>query len=150
MSLPSFTTLRNTCRAGALAAALAAPLLSQAADLNVLVTNVPAGETTLYVALFDDAAAYDAGKAIASQTLPLRGADAQFAFMGLPPGNYALKVFADANGNGKLDANLLGLPIERYGFSRDAAGQRGAPGFDAAALRLVDEAAPLRTTIHLR
>jgi hypothetical protein len=45
----------------------------------------------------------------------------------LAPGRYALRVFADENGNGKLDSNLMGLPIERYGFSKRRQGQpRGA------------------------
>lgn len=143
-------TLRSTGCIGALLVMSVVPRLSHAADLQVLVTDVPPGEANLYVALFEGAASYDAGKAMATQMLPLRGTDAQLAFLGLPAGSYAVKVFADANGNGKLDTNLLGLPIERYGFSRDAAGQRHAPSFDAAALRLEDGGVPLRTTIHLR
>ena len=31
---------------------------------------------------------------------------------------------------------LLGLPTERYGFSNDARGRMGPPGFDAAAVPL--------------
>ncbi|MGH7186252.1 MAG: DUF2141 domain-containing protein, partial [Pseudomonadota bacterium] len=42
---------------------------------------------------------------------------------------YAVQVYHDANGNGKLDTNLVGIPIERFGFSRDAAGNFGPPGF---------------------
>jgi uncharacterized protein (DUF2141 family) len=56
-------------------------------------------------------------------------------------------VFADENGNGKLDTNLVGMPTERYGFSNDAKGNRGAPEFDAAAIA-VD--ADLQAVIHLR
>ena len=55
---------------------------------------------------------------------------------GLPAGRYVVKSFADENGNAKLDTNLLGLPTERYGFSNDARGRMGPPGFDAAAVPL--------------
>ena len=44
------------------------------------------------------------------------------------PGNYAIAVFHDLNGNGKLDRNLIGLPSEPYGFSNDV-GRRGFPSF---------------------
>jgi uncharacterized protein (DUF2141 family) len=47
------------------------------------------------------------------------------------PGSYAIAVFHDTNGNGKLDRNFIGLPSEPYGFSNDV-GRRGAPDFDAA------------------
>ena len=129
------------------AAALLGPLAADAADLHVAVVDGPAAAATLYVALFDSAEAYSADKSVASQTLPVRGGGARLAFLGLPPGRYAIKLFADENGNGRLDTNLLGLPTERYGFSNDARGNRAAPGFDAAAVALE---ADTGTTIHLR
>jgi uncharacterized protein (DUF2141 family) len=58
-----------------------------------------------------------------------------------------VRAFADENGNGKLDTNLMGMPTERYGFSNDAKGNRAAPDFEAAAIG-VD--ADLQTVIHLR
>ena len=129
------------------AAALLAPLGALAADLRLSVVDGPATEATLYVALFDSGEGYVAGKALAAQTVPLRAGTAQLAFPGLAPGRYALRVFADENGNGKLDTNPMGLPIERYGFSNDAKGNRAAPGFEAAAFS-VD--ADLKSVIHLR
>jgi uncharacterized protein (DUF2141 family) len=118
----------------ALAAALALPLAASAADLRVTVSDGPTVPATLYVALFDTAEALAADKALAAQTLPLRDGKAQLVFAGLPAGRYVLKSFADENGNGKLDTNLVGLPIERYGFSNDARGRMGPPTFDAAAV----------------
>ncbi len=129
------------------AAALLAPLGAFAADLSLNVVDGPATEATLYVALFDSAEGYAAGKAVAAQTVPMRAGAARLAFPGLAPGRYALRLFADENGNGKLDTNLMGMPTERYGFSNDAKGNRAAPGFDAAAFS-VD--ADLQTVIHLR
>ena len=49
----------------------------------------------------------------------------------LPAGNYAVAVYHDANGNGKLDKNVFGVPTEYYGFSNDAKGSFGPPSFDA-------------------
>ncbi|MDQ0568864.1 uncharacterized protein (DUF2141 family) [Variovorax paradoxus] len=130
------------------AAALLSPLAALAADLSLNVAGGPATEATLYVALYDSAAAFAGGKSLAAQTVPLRAGAAQLRFNGLAPGRYALRVFADENGNGKLDTNLVGMPIERYGFSNDAKGNRGAPDFEAAALNV--ESADLQTAIQLR
>jgi uncharacterized protein (DUF2141 family) len=119
-----------------LAAAVALPFAAGAADLRVTVSGGPATPATLYVALFDSAEAMAADKPLAAQTLPMRDGTAQLLFIGLAPGRYALKSFADENGNGKLDTNMVGVPTERYGFSNDATGRMGPPAFDAAAVVL--------------
>ncbi len=128
-------------------AAILAPVGALAADLSLSVADGPAADATLYAALYSDAAGYADSKPVASQATPMRGGKAQLVFPNLAPGRYALRVFADENGNGKLDTNLMGMPIERYGFSNDAKGNRAAPDFEAAAIR-VD--ADMQTVIHLR
>ena len=130
-----------------LSAALLAPLAAHAADLHLSVSGGPPAPARLYVALYDEAGAYAASQSVASQIIPLRDGAAQAVFVGLPTGRYALKFFADENGNGKLDTNLLGLPVERHGFSNDARGSMGPPDFDAAAVTLD---ADQRIAIQLR
>lgn len=142
LSRPAVRTLHAVCAAAALA-----PLGALAADLGLEVSDGPAAEATLYVALYADAAGFGAARPLASQSLPMRGGKARVVFAGLAPGRYAVRAYADENGNGKLDTNLVGLPIERYGFSNDAKGKLGAPDFDAAAIG-VD--ADLQAAIHLR
>ncbi len=46
----------------------------------------------------------------------------------LAPGNYAIAVYVDENGNGKLDRGMFGIPSEPYGFSRGG-GTFGPPDF---------------------
>ncbi|MDQ0033279.1 uncharacterized protein (DUF2141 family) [Variovorax boronicumulans] len=140
-ALPSRPAVRAMC-----AAALLAPLGALAADLRLSVADGPAVDATLYVALYDSAAGF-AGNALASQMVPMRAGAAQLVFPGLAPGRYAVRVFADENGNGKLDTNLFGMPTERYGFSNDAKGNLGPPEFDAAAIGIDTD---LQTVIHLR
>jgi uncharacterized protein (DUF2141 family) len=55
--------------------------------------------------------------------------------------------FHDANNNGELDTNILGVPTEGYAFSRDARGVMSAPSFDSAAIELTESGA--RATITL-
>ncbi len=57
-------------------------------------------------------------------------------FADLPEGSYALAVFQDLNANDKLDTNLVGIPAEPYGFSRDAQGSFGPPKFEDAVVTL--------------
>jgi uncharacterized protein (DUF2141 family) len=65
----------------------------------------------------------------------------------LPPGRYAVQVIYDRNANNKLDANLLGIPQEPVGFSRDAQGRMGPPKFEQAAFEF--ERTALTFSIHL-
>ncbi len=48
-------------------------------------------------------------------------------FDALPPGNYAVAVFHDENGNNKLDTNMFGAPKEGTGASNNARGKMSAP-----------------------
>ncbi len=53
---------------------------------------------------------------------------AQLHVSGLSPGLYAIAVFHDANGNGRLDT-FMGIPREGYGFSRNPPFRPRAPKF---------------------
>lgn len=56
----------------------------------------------------------------------------------------AIAVFQDLDGNGRLSKNLLGIPVEPYGFSRNARGVLGPPRFDNAALVMPAEGEDLQ------
>ncbi len=54
----------------------------------------------------------------------------------LPIGSsYAFAAYHDENNNGILDKNLLGMPLERYGFSNDAREMFSSPEFSSAEVR---------------
>jgi uncharacterized protein (DUF2141 family) len=72
--------------------------------------------------------------------VPARDGENVIAVPGVPKGTWAVLVYQDENENGELDRNLLGIPKENYGFSRDAAGRFGPPSFDEAAIQVADEA----------
>ena len=54
---------------------------------------------------------------------------------GLPPGQYALSIIHDENGNSKLDT-FAGIPREGFGFSRNPSIGFGPPRFSAARFEL--------------
>ncbi len=65
----------------------------------------------------------------------------------LAPGDYAVSLVHDENGNGKLDKNLLGIPTEGVGFSQNPRLSFGPPSY--AATRF-DVAGDTSETIHLK
>jgi uncharacterized protein (DUF2141 family) len=117
---------------------LAAGAGAQAATVDVHVSNVAGGKGSLKVAVCDrerflKQCAYTA-------SMPAREGENVIAVPGVPKGTWAVLVYQDENGNGELDRNLIGIPKENYGFSRDAASRFGPPGFDEAAIQVGDEA----------
>ena len=64
------------------------------------------------------------------------GPTADVTFRDLKPGAYAIRAFHDVNGDGTLNTNPFGIPIEPYAFSNNAHGAMGPPGWDAASITL--------------
>lgn len=62
-------------------------------------------------------------------TVPAGGAVPEFA--DLPSGDYAVALFHDENGNGRLD-RVVGIPIEGVGFSNNPRLTFGPPRFTDA------------------
>ena len=69
---------------------------------------------------------------IALDRVTLTGTTASTCFAVSRPGLYAIGVYHDENNNHHFDRSLLGLPVEGYGFSRNAAIFLGPPSFSAA------------------
>lgn len=49
----------------------------------------------------------------------------ELSFDNIPYGEYAVSVFHDENGNGKMDTNFFRIPTESFGFSNGAQGSFG-------------------------
>jgi uncharacterized protein (DUF2141 family) len=122
--------------------------IAQAADLTVTIT-APAPTGEVRAMLFKDATSFDHRQdPVAAIALAPHDGKISTTISGLPPGIYAVAAFQDLNGNERLDTNLFGAPTEPYGFSNDAAGAMGPPGFDKAAVTVGDS--DLAITVHLR
>jgi len=140
-------------RVSVLASALfLVPLIATAADLEVTVEGVHASGGVLRVGLYDRANAARYPHADAVLTTLTRPADAEsvtVVFSGLSPGEYALAALHDADEDGDMTQNFLGLPQEGYGFSNDAKGFLGPPSFRAARVRIEPNAARVTTIVTL-
>jgi uncharacterized protein (DUF2141 family) len=77
-----------------------------------------------------------------------KGDSVSVTFPAVPYGTYAIKVFQDLNGDGKLKTGFMGAPEEPWGFSNDATGFMGPADFSDAKFEL--DAPELELTIHLK
>jgi len=57
-------------------------------------------------------------------------------FEDLPPGKYAIAAILDENKSFDMDKNIVGFPLEQYGFSNNAREQFSAPSFQKASFDL--------------
>ena len=89
------------------------------------------------------------GGRLARQRIPLGGAAAvEACFAVSAPGDYAVAVYHDENGDRDFNRNAIGLPAEGYGFSNDAPTAFGLPDFDRVRFTLPPGGA--RLAIRLR
>lgn len=113
---------------------LSATLLLHGATLQVDVRGVTA-PGALHIALYTPAEPF------ASVQTTFRGIIIDRSpytahFDTLPTGRYAVALFQDRNGNGELDTNFFGVPVEPYGFSNNVRPRFFQPGFDACSFDL--------------
>jgi uncharacterized protein (DUF2141 family) len=127
----------------------------RAGEVFLVLEGLESGDGEVQVDLFAEAHAANFPYAdrgvqseIRTQATALLERGASIALGDLAPGRYALFAMHDANGNGDLDRNLLGIPTEGYGFSNGATGTIGPPSFDAAAVQ-VGADGPTRIVIRL-
>lgn len=106
-----------------------------AADLDVTVAGIRVQQGLLKVSVVDAAGWSGGAKPLAGDERKPQGETETFHFAGLASGTYAVMVMHDENGNGKLDTNFVGMPIEGYGFSNDPKVPR-KPTFDEAKFEL--------------
>lgn len=125
---------------------------SSGGDLEITVEGISGEEGSVMVALHDESGRESfpgADGAIAAQWMRAAPGSQRFVFLDLPPGQYAVAVFHDENGNGELDTNILGIPTEGTGFSRNAQGNFGPPSFHDAAVEISADSGTTRTTATL-
>lgn len=67
----------------------------------------------------------------------------------LPAGRYAIQAYHDANDDHTVDRNLIGLPVEEFGFSRSPPLGLHGPSFSRAAF-VHDGEGPQAVTVQLR
>lgn len=107
---------------------------AQGQQLTIKVAGIPSAKGNVLLAIFNDAVGFpdDSKKAYKLDQVPAQKGAVEVKLSNVPAGTYAIAVFHDANGDGKLNTNALGIPKEAYGFSNDARPTFRAPNFQEA------------------
>ena len=147
LSAPGSAEVRSGVRGGAPAGCLG---LASAAWLNVAAEQVRGSDGVIVLTLYpDDKARFL--KPMGSHyvvKVPARAGTTPACVFVPKPGVYALALYHDANANGKLDRNAIGIPKEGFGFSGNPKIQFSAPSLES--VRLTVGAAGMQTRIRMR
>lgn len=131
-----------------IAAGYIASAFASTASLTIDVTAIKEAEGAIMLAVYDAEETYNSGgPAVKGARIDVDGSKVSVTFDDLPTGRYAIKLYHDANSNGVLDTNMMGLPIESYGFSGGSA-HVGQPPFNVAAFDVT--AGDNSVTVRLR
>lgn len=109
----------------------------EAATVEVRVSGVAGGKGKVNVAVCDkERFLKQCGH---SGSAPAKAGETVVTLKDIPAGTWVVLAYQDENENNELDRNFIGIPSENYGFSRDARGKFGPPGFEDAAIEVKGE-----------
>lgn len=91
--------------------------------LEIEITSLRNNKGNVMMQLFDSTE-----KVLVSQMNTIKDNSCKF-LLDVPRGEYAVRYYHDENTNGKMETNLVGKPVEGYGFSNNVTGKFGPPPF---------------------
>jgi uncharacterized protein (DUF2141 family) len=136
------------CLLTALAVVNARPTAAQeAGEVSVTFSGIRTPTGALFVGLYDNEAAFGGGQPVGGYRLVVDGATVAQSIKGLKPGRYAIKVYHDVDGDGRMNTNAFGLPTEPYAASNNAPATMGPPAWADAVFEVTAEGATQTITI---
>jgi uncharacterized protein (DUF2141 family) len=69
-------------------------------------------------------------------------------FENLQPGSYAVAVVHDANSDGEVNRNALGIPVEGFGFSQNPVIRTGPPKFNDAVILVLGSSTNIQIQLN--
>jgi uncharacterized protein (DUF2141 family) len=104
--------------------------------LNVRVDGLKSQKGQVCLTIFSSSKGFpDNGKrASQAQCIRIAATPQTVTFSNLKPGNYAIAVIHDANNDGALNRNVIGIPTEGFGFSNNPVIRTGPPKFGESAV----------------
>jgi uncharacterized protein (DUF2141 family) len=100
-------------------------------DFVLKIQNIKNTKGTLRIAFYKKGSNFpdNSGILYAKEMKIIQKGEMILTFSDIGLGEYAMAIFHDENGNKKLDKNLLGVPTEPYGFSRNFKPKFSAPKY---------------------
>ena len=138
--------MRNLCSFCLIAllftAFLPQSLSAQKGSIVCKVMDFESGDGNLEITLYDKEKGFpeELEYSVNTKNVKVNGRDVVvIRWDNLPMGTYAIAGHHDANSNGEMDYNWIGMPKEGYCFSRDAKPVLSAPSFDDTKFKLDKE-----------
>ncbi|MGA0557226.1 DUF2141 domain-containing protein [Larkinella sp. VNQ87] len=98
--------------------------------LTVEIQNIKQPTGQLRIGLYTPCNDFPTGcQPASSQIVNVKANTVRVTFQ-VNPGDYAVALFHDVNGNGELDKKLFGIPKEPYGFSNNFRPKVSGPSFN--------------------
>lgn len=119
--------------------------------LMVEITGLKDETGNVYIAVYDSDSTWLSDEVVMSTQVSIAEAlDGELVRteLQLPPGDYALSVFYDQDGNGKLNTNFIGMPKEPIALSNNAVSRFGPPSYEDAVFTLAAE--PIIQRINMK
>ncbi|MBE9032022.1 DUF2141 domain-containing protein [filamentous cyanobacterium LEGE 11480] len=120
-----------------------------ASTLSVEIDGLRSRKGQVCLSIFNSSRGFPANgdNALRSQCVRVKDKKSlKVSFRGLKAGSYAVAVLHDENADGQANRNIIGIPTEGFGFSRNPGLRAGPPKFGEAAFL----AAGSRTAIQVR
>lgn len=106
---------------------------SPSQGLHVNVTGIKSNEGKIILGVFKNDGNFPTiGKQYKGYELEIKDKKASIHITDLAKGTYAIGLCHDLNSNKKMDNNVLGFPLEPYGFSKNVRGYISKPTFKEA------------------
>ena len=118
-------------------------LFGQTLKASLEVGNIPLKDGTLWIAWYDNETDFKKGaegKMAYSQKISIKTqSQSRIVLDNIKAGEYAIRLFFDENGNGKIDTNFLGIPKEAYGFSNNVYPATRAATYEESKMKISTE-----------
>jgi uncharacterized protein (DUF2141 family) len=138
----------------ALALILGLTVAAEAQDANTIsvpINGLRNSKGAVRCGLFNSANGFPKpGQQVLAATTPIANQKATCVFTTIPPGTYAVVVFHAENNETGITTNMLGIPKQGYGFSRNPSTLTGAPAFADSAQPFTGAAASWPITLTYR
>jgi len=107
-------------------------------NLTIDVAGIKKQSGKICVTLFSESKGFpsDSKQALQSECIEVKETLQKLIFKNLKPGNYAVALIHDANGDGILNSNSFGMPTEGFGFSKNPLVLTGPPKFNNSAVKV--------------
>ena len=135
-------------RAAALTLALGAYGAVGAETLTIVIEDIRVASGTIQVQVQASESQFEEGGAVAQFREPAIEGSITLVAADLPPGQYAVRIMHDVNGNEDLDANFVGMPTEPFAFSNNARAMFGPATWKDASFTLEGEVTQVITLNH--